>query len=307
LRPFVVFPSGVIGAVLVALAVCACSGSSTLAVPQRSSSTTASSTVITSATASTFVTATSANGTVVTVELPAASARVAVTESLTSTAPSGYATSRALRGGVFAERSALAGTPDAILYIVLTSDAPVTFAGAPSVTVVLPSITTGDAYYLAGLSSAGATTFTDGPGAIAGTTVTFGSLPTGLSITPNDPLVIEFYAIPPMSSASPSPVPSTTPVPVVATPTSLTFASTNSAPQDFTVTQSGVAGSFTITTAPSGIVTVAAAAVAGAYTVTPVGVGTATITITGSGGASTTVTATVQTLPITVSSTHRGR
>jgi hypothetical protein len=229
---------------------------------------------------------------------------------LTSTAPSGYAASRALRGGLFAERSALAGIPGAVLYIVLTSNEPVTLEGAPSVTVVLPTTTAGDSYYLAGLSSSGTTIFTEGPASISGTTLLFGSLlaAPGISITPTDPLVIELYVGGQSVVSSPTPTPSSTPVPLVAVPTSLTFATTTSAAQTFTVTQSGIAtaGAFSVATAPAGIVTVSAGQAPGAYVVTPVAVGTATITITGTGGASTTVTATVQAVPITVSSTNRG-
>jgi hypothetical protein len=276
------------------VALSACTGSSSTAVPNsQTSSASSTATVLTSTSGTSSVSATSADGDTVIVQLPAASARVAVTETLSDTAPSGYASSRAAHGGLFAERGALAGLPGAILYIVLASTAPVTFDGPPSVDVALPSITA-DAYYLAGLSSSGTTTFTEGPGAISGTTVNFGALTAAPSITiaPSDPLVIEFYA--PANGAAPSPVASSTPVPLVAVPTSLTFASATSPSQTFSVTQSGIAGAFTVATTPANIVSVAPGAVSGAYIVTPVGVGTATITITGSGGGSTTVTATVE-------------
>jgi hypothetical protein len=193
------FSSGVIGVAMVGLALSACADSSNVALHAAPSpSTTASATVTTFTTGSVSVSAKSVNGTVVTVQLPEASARVAVTGTLESTAPSGYAASGALHGGLFGERNALAGTPDALLYIVLSSAAPVTLDGPSSVTVKLPSVAAGNAYFLAGLSASGTATFTEGPATIAGASLSFGDLLADpvVEITPDAPLVIELYATP---------------------------------------------------------------------------------------------------------------
>jgi hypothetical protein len=156
--------------------------------------------------------------------------------------------------------------PDAIVYIEFSAAANTTLSAGPTLTFTLPSVISGDSYYLAYETGSGWQEPYDGPGTISGSTVSFVSTSGSIAITPASPALFVLYAIASSASSSPSSPPSTspssspspsptqsptvaptqtaTPEPIVASTTSVSL-SLGGSSQIFEVSELGYSGSFT--------------------------------------------------------------
>ncbi len=241
--------------------------------------------------------------------LPNASApQVTISETVSSTPPTGVAVlmSRArAAAGMRSTSSTFQGT--VIDYVTISANNTVTFTGAPVFTFVLPYIPTGYNLYLAEYNAASGIYNEEyaGPAKISGDQLTFtGPVTPALAFTGTNAYTFALYALP----TSDTPIAYVGTGTVTATPSSLTFATSGSATQTFTASESlngaAEASSFTAASDTPAVATVAPSATTGTFTVTPIGAGTATITVTAEDGATTPVSVTVSGVPVTVSG-HR--
>lgn len=188
-------------------------------------------TFTTSTSASVTLPSLTASGITVSGSAPAANAAVSVTETLSTTAPSGVSALKARR-----EASA---SLDVLLYVTFSSTSTVTLTASPALTFASSSITPGTSYYLGEIAGSGTWTapFT-GPQTASGDSVSFPSVTTPVTISSGAPVTFALY-----SGTAPTPTPSPTPA---ASPASLLFdATAPGASQTFAVSEAGYSGTFT--------------------------------------------------------------
>jgi len=271
-------------------------------VPPASPSSATSATVTTSTSSTVTLPGVSTAGISVTGTLPVANAAVSVTETISVSAPSGTTPL------VKARDADASPSPTPIVYLTFSSSSSVTLSAIPALTFTLPSVTSGDSYYLALDTGSGWQTPVSGPGTVSGNVVTFASATGSVAITPTQPAVFALYAI---ATQTPTPSPSPTPV---ASPNSLVFDESSPAPQTFSVSEAGYAGAFTESTSctaspsPSPVptsspfvaevsptsATPSAAGAAVSFTVTPgYETGSCTVTVSDSNAATATISVVV--------------
>jgi hypothetical protein len=155
--------------------------------------------------------------------VPVANAAVGLTETLSATAPASV-TPLSVR------RDFAAPNVD-LLYVTFSSTASVTLSQSPALTFTSPSITSGTSYSLGEyVNGTWAAPFGTAQTA-SGTSVSFPSFATAVTITPTAPVTFVLYS-------------GTYPTPIVST-TSLDFDALNPSPQPFTVSEVNYAGAFT--------------------------------------------------------------
>jgi trimeric autotransporter adhesin len=221
-----------------AIAVAACGGQTTSAVPTSAPSTSLTGSVVASTTASVTLPYLSASGITVSGSLPSANAAATVTETVGVIAPSGvtpYAKARI---------DAAAASPSPVIYVTFSSTSSVTLSAIPALTFTLSSAPSGY-YYLALNTGSGWESPVSGPGTVKGDAVSFTGGTGTVAITPTQPATIALVvAAASLSSPTPSPAP-------VASPNELVFDESSPAPQTFSVSEAGYSGAFTESTSCS--------------------------------------------------------
>jgi hypothetical protein len=175
-----------------------------------------------------------------------------------------------------------AGTP--IVYVSMVFASTVTLPSLPGFTFTIGTPAANTAYLLGFLDPAKGTSYqlaAEGPGTIAGTSVTLSAPPGSVTFTTGTTYVFVLY--------------STTLSPVVPSATSLSFTALGAvAAQTFTVSETGFTGSFTATSSNTSVATVSGpTGTTPTFTVTPVSGGSATITVADTQGQKASVTVTV--------------
>jgi hypothetical protein len=181
-------------------------------------------------------------GYTVTGTAPQATAAVTITESVGPGAPSGITP-------LSTRRTAAAATNTDLLYVTFSSTSTVTLAASPALTFTSSSITSGTAYSIGENVNGTWTAPFAGPQTASGNSVTFASVATPLTITPNAPVTFVLYTgsvATPTPSPSPSPSPSPTPTPVVS-PATLVFDASAPTSHPFSVSETNYAGAFNAT------------------------------------------------------------
>jgi hypothetical protein len=297
-----------------------------LPAPTPSSGASNTTTATLSSTAPTTFSTITASGISDSATLPAASTNATVTETIATSPFGSDAALSAKRAAPAAQRQIADAALSATAYVQFSANQTVTVTGTTTITFTLPSITAGDAYYLAVYQNGAWIAPAAGPGTVSGNTVTFSGNNGTSTISPAAPLELALYATaaaPPTPTPTATPTPTPTPVPTpVASPNSLLFDAGNPTTQTFTVSEAGdlanYTGAINCSTAPSGANFVAELTSAtatpvqtgsGAATFTVQGgneVGTCTVTVTDANSATATVAVTVDSSTITVSGHARG-
>jgi len=215
-------------AVLVTAAIAACGGGSVDYTPLGPAATQSAST---STTGTTSLPPASSGGITAAVVLPPASGAATVTETVSHTTFNGTPALSLARRAQSGSRSPQAVAPPfPVLYLEFVSSTSVTLTGSPGVTFTLPSIASGQQYFLAAYGPNGWTYPVEGPGTVSGSTVTF-PIGTGtpLTISPTAPAIVALY-----TAGGPG-----------ISPALLTFDVNNPSTASFTVTEPGDTAAFT--------------------------------------------------------------
>ena len=228
------------------------------------------------------------------------------------------------------------GEATGLWFITLSTNRSVLFNTAPSFTFQLDGVASNVQYYLALYTSTSGTWIEpwEGPGTVAGSSVTFLPASSAFSIAPGVTYMVALYTLStatpspsaspsqsaspsskpsasaspsasPSASVSPSTSPSSSPSPgaLSASPNPLNAGQTGAL--TLYVTEQGYSGAYNLTSDNTSVVavpgTVNATNPTTAITVTAVNAGTAHVTITDSHGQAVTVTVVVTTTPVTIS------
>ena len=215
-------------AVLVTAAFAACGGGSVDYTPIGPAATQSGST---STTGTTSLPPASSGGVTAAVVLPPASGSASITETVSHTGfPGTPALSSARRAQSDSRTPQAAAAPTAVLYLEFVSSTSVTLNGTPGVTFTLPSITTGQQYFLASYGPSGWTYPVEGPGTVSGSTVSFPiGNGTAVTLSPTAPAIVALY-----TAGGPG-----------ISPALLTFDVNNPSTASFTVTEPGDTAAFT--------------------------------------------------------------
>jgi hypothetical protein len=271
----------------------------------------------------TFTTTTSASvtlpklasaGVTITGMLPAATAAVAVSETISTQPFAGVAPLAQASSVSSARRAQSLPVMTPIVYVAFSAATSVTVNAGGVFTIALPNIALDAVYELAAYGAGGWIEPVSDPGTVDGTTITLTGLPT-FTVTAGAPAIFAVYAATATSSPSPSATPTIAPTatPPTATPSpaaspspapgavllsvpNLAFTATGAASaQTFAASQANGSGTFTASTAATGsgsctgIATIAPTT-GSSFTVTPLAAGACTFTIAGDGGQSAALT-----------------
>jgi hypothetical protein len=215
-------------ALLVTAAIAACGSGSVDYTPLGPAATQSGST---STTGTTSLPPASSGGITAAVVLPPAGGSANVTVTVSHTTFTGTpALSLARRTQSGSRTPQAAAPPFPVLYLEFVSSTSVTLNGTPGVTFTLPSIVSGQQYFLASYGPNGWNYPVEGPGTVSGSTVSFPiGNGTAVTISPTAPAILALY-----TAGGPG-----------ISPALLTFDVNNPSTASFTVTEPGNAAAFT--------------------------------------------------------------